>query len=68
MACGFDFEERYRELRSSYIEVYHVKPLYDIGHEMTINTETDLVCVYSNCHRMSRRKKNSVLKIFLGGG
>ncbi|MBR2254745.1 MAG: HNH endonuclease [Candidatus Methanomethylophilaceae archaeon] len=61
MACGFDFEETYGELGRGFIEVHHVKPLYDLKEETVVDPSTDLVCICPNCHRMVHRKKGSVI-------
>ncbi len=60
MICGFDFEAFYGEAGRSFIEVHHIKPLSDLGEEVSIDPEKDLVCVCSNCHRIIHRKKNGV--------
>lgn len=33
MACVFDFEKVYGDYGRNFIEVHHVKPLYDLGNE-----------------------------------
>ena len=63
MVCGFDFEKVYGAYGKNFIEVHHVKPLYDLGEEEIINPNTDLVCLCSNCHRMIHRKRDSILSI-----
>ena len=63
MVCGFDFEKVYGEIGKGFIEVHHVKPLYDLDEEVVVNPETDLVCVCANCHRMIHKKKSTVLTI-----
>lgn len=63
MACGFDFEETYGERGRDFIEVHHIKPLYDINEEVVINPSTDLICLCSNCHRMVHRKRDSILSL-----
>lgn len=63
MACGFDFEAFYGEAGKNYIEVHHTKPLSDIGEEISIDPEKDLVCVCSNCHRIIHKKKNGVYSL-----
>ena len=60
MACGFDFESFYGEAGRNFIEVHHIKPLSDIGDEITIDPARDLICVCSNCHRIIHKKKNGV--------
>lgn len=61
--CGFDFEERYGERGRGFIEVHHVKPLYEMDGETTVDPETDLVPVCSNCHRMIHKKKDAILTV-----
>lgn len=61
MICGFDFEQRYGSIGKNFIEVHHIKPLYDLKEEVAINPKNDLICVCSNCHRMLHRKRGSVL-------
>lgn len=63
MAYGFDFEKNYGELGKGYIEVHHVKPLASLEDEVTVNPESDLIVLCSNCHRMIHKKKNSVLSL-----
>lgn len=63
MACGFDFEKVYGNYGRNFIEVHHVKPLYDLGKEEVVNPQTDLVCLCSNCHRMIHRKKEAILSM-----
>ena len=63
MICGFDFEAFYGEAGRSVIEVHHVKPLSEVGEEVVINPETDLVCLCSNCHRIVHKKKNGVYTV-----
>ena len=63
MICGFDFEAFYGEAGRNFIEVHHIKPLSDIGEEVTVDPEKDLVCVCSNCHRIIHRKKDGVYSI-----
>jgi 5-methylcytosine-specific restriction protein A len=61
--CGFDFEETYGEIGKNYIEVHHVKPLYEENDIVEINPATDLICVCANCHRMIHRRKYSILTL-----
>lgn len=58
--CGFDFEKVYGERGRGFIEVHHIKPLYESKQEIIINPAEDLICVCSNCHRMFHRKKDRV--------
>ena len=59
--CGFDFEKSYGKRGKGYIEIHHIKPLYEFETEVIIDPKTDLVPVCSNCHRMIHRKKGDVL-------
>ncbi|MDD4439237.1 MAG: HNH endonuclease [Tissierellia bacterium] len=61
--CGFDFEKTYGEIGKNYIEVHHVKPLYEENDIVEINPATDLICVCANCHRMIHRRKYSILTL-----
>ncbi|MGE4494555.1 MAG: HNH endonuclease, partial [Methanosarcina sp.] len=51
------------EIGKDYIEVHHIKPLYEGGGSVPINAETDLICVCANCHRMIHRRKDKVLSL-----
>ena len=63
MICDFDYEIAYGELGKGYIEVHHIKPLASEDEEVTINPETDLICVCANCHRMLHRYKNYIVSV-----
>lgn len=63
MACGFNFEDKYGARGKNYIEVHHIKPLAEIGEEVEVDPETDLICLCSNCHRIVHRKTNYVLSL-----
>ena len=58
--CDFDFEKVYGERGRGFIEVHHIKPLYNLQEEVAVDPKTDLICVCSNCHRMFHRKKDYV--------
>lgn len=59
--CGFDFEETYGEIGKGYIEIHHVKPIFQYEDEETEKTIKkaleNLIPVCANCHRMLHRKK-----------
>lgn len=63
VCCGFDFSEQYGKHGEGYIEIHHLKPLSNLGKEVIVNPETDLVPVCANCHRMIHRRKDHVLSI-----
>jgi 5-methylcytosine-specific restriction protein A len=52
--CGFDFEMRYGERGSGYVEVHHVLPLHVSGVVRTRLSDLAILC--SNCHRMMHRQ------------
>ena len=59
MVCGFDFEARYGELGTGYIEAHHVVPFAELAKEpepVLLNPMTDFVVVCANCHRMLHRR------------
>lgn len=60
--CGFNFDKFYGiQLASNYIEMHHIKPLYN--YNGLIDPKTDLVPVCANCHRMLHRYRNKILSI-----
>ena len=61
--CGFDFSKVYGELGKEFIEVHHVRPLYSIAEEVTIDPKKDLVCLCANCHRMIHRKRGTIMSV-----
>ena len=61
--CGFNFEQTYGEQGTGFIEVHHVKPLYSLNEEVTIDPATDLVCLCANCHRMIHHTRGKVISV-----
>lgn len=53
---GIKFE-RNHYLRQKAIEIHHIRPMYSIRREISVDPETDLVPLCSNCHKMILRKK-----------
>ena len=54
-ACGFDFQERYGERGTGFIECHHIKPV----HTLRLGDKTklaDLRLLCANCHRMVHAK------------
>jgi predicted HNH restriction endonuclease len=49
--CGFSFFEKYGKIGIGFIEAHHIKPLSEIKQQ-TLKTESDILLVCSNCHRM----------------
>ena len=63
IACGFNFESAYGKRGEGYIEVHHLKPLFNLNEEIKINPKEDLVCICANCHRMIHRNKYKILTL-----
>jgi len=63
MACGFDFEQKYGERGSKFIEVHHIKPISSLEEETRVDPKTEMAVVCSNCHRMIHRKKDRILSL-----
>lgn len=63
-ACGFDFEAKYGDLGSRYIECHHLDPLSERPEEEwteAIRTSIDRVTVVcANCHRMIHRQSPGI--------
>lgn len=55
--CGFDFAKEYGEIGKGFIEVHHINPISDVGHQYAVDPEKDLIPLCSNCHSMIHRKK-----------
>ena len=49
--CGFDFAKAY-DIDDEYIEIHHLKPFSQTEGEHPVNSQTDLVPLCANCHRM----------------
>lgn len=55
-ACGFNFENRYGERGTNFIECHHTRPI----SEMELGEKTklaDLILLCANCHRMIHAKR-----------
>jgi 5-methylcytosine-specific restriction enzyme A len=53
--CGFDFQQKYGDIGTGFIEVHHLIPLHKTGKEYRVNPERDLRPVCPNCHAMLHR-------------
>lgn len=60
--CGFNFEEVYGDIGKNFIEIHHIKPMYIIRKEVSVNPNTDLIPLCSNCHKMVHRNKKSLIQ------
>lgn len=49
--CGFDFNKAY-DIDDEYIEIHHRFPFSQTEGEHHVNSQTDLVPLCANCHRM----------------
>lgn len=56
--CGFNFEDKYGDLGTDYIEAHHKIPLSKTGS--TITSYNDLLMVCANCHRMIHRSEEAM--------
>jgi len=63
MGCGFDFEAKYGDIGSGFIEVHHTKPISSLGGAAAVNPATDLIVLCSNCHSIVHRKRPSPLSL-----
>jgi predicted restriction endonuclease len=59
--CGFDFQEKYGERGSEFIEVHHLNPVSSHEKDTSVDPKTEMTVVCSNCHRMIHRKKDQIL-------
>lgn len=59
--CGFDFEETYGFIGRDFIDVHHMKPLYDRDSKIVVDIEHDFISICSNCHQMIHRNKEDIL-------
>ncbi|WP_242694407.1 HNH endonuclease [Staphylococcus nepalensis] len=61
--CGFNFEQVYDGIGKNFIEIHHIKPMYSVRKEISVNPKTDLAPLCSNCHKMIHRNKDKPLTI-----
>ena len=48
----------YGNIGKNFIEIHHIKPMYTI-RKISVNPETDLIPLCSNCHKMIHRKSQA---------
>lgn len=48
--CGFDFAKAYGTEFAGIIQVHHITPISEIGHEHQMDPVHDLIPVCPNCH------------------
>ena len=61
--CGFNFKSQYGDLGEGFIEIHHIKPMFSIKKEVTVNPEDDLIPLCSNCHKMIHTNPKQPLSI-----
>lgn len=61
--CNFNFEKMYGDIGKEFIEIHHIKPMHSIRREISVNPQTDLVPLCSNCHKMIHRKRDKPLTL-----
>lgn len=58
-ACGFNFEDCYGEIGKNFIEIHHLKPIFEYENNIEQSVQAalnNLAPVCSNCHRIIHRK------------
>jgi 5-methylcytosine-specific restriction protein A len=55
--CSFSFGEAYGPIAERVIHVHHLRPLYEIGEEYTVDPLEDLRPVCPNCHAVLHLRK-----------
>jgi predicted HNH restriction endonuclease len=65
--CNFNFSDFYGTLGNNFIEIHHVKPIFQYKNDNLIKTMQEAIQnikpVCSNCHRMIHRSRTSPLNI-----
>jgi putative restriction endonuclease len=61
MACNFNFSKVYGELGEGYINVHHLRPVSELGEEVQIDPQKDLIVLCANCHAMIHKDKEHTL-------
>lgn len=59
-ACKFDFEKKYGELGSGFIEAHHIKPIHLMKEGEKVRKK-DMIGLCSNCHRMIHKTSPPLL-------
>jgi 5-methylcytosine-specific restriction protein A len=54
--CGFDFQTKYGDIGSDFIEGHHTVPISELKGEVKTKVK-DVALVCSNCHRMLHRRR-----------
>jgi putative restriction endonuclease len=63
MACNFNFSKVYGELGEGYINVHHLRPVSELGEEVQIDPQKDLIVLCANCHAMIHKDKEHTLSL-----
>lgn len=56
VVCERDLAERYGPIGSGFVEVHHITPVSEVGHDYIVDPRTDLVPLCPNCHAIAHRK------------
>lgn len=59
--CGFDFQSQYGALGKNFIDIHHLKPLYNLKEEIVPNVEKDFISICTNCHRIIHTGENNMI-------
>jgi len=66
-ACDFNFEKVYRELGRGFIEIHHIKPVFDYddsdSEKAILDALENVIPLCSNCHRMLHRSKENAFSV-----
>ncbi len=54
--CGIILKNIYGDIASEFIQVHHLTPIHQLGHEYALNPIDDLRPVCPNCHAMLHRR------------
>jgi predicted HNH restriction endonuclease len=57
VVCGVNFGQRYGLFAEGYIQVHHLRPLAEIGHEYVVDPEKDTRPICPNCHAVVHLRK-----------
>ena len=55
--CDMSFDERYGSIATSFIQVHHLKPLFEIGEGYVVDPVADLRPICPNCHAVAHMKR-----------
>ncbi len=59
--CGFNFEKKYGHFGEKFIDIHHLKPIYNLNESIEPNIERDFISICTNCHRIIHRCEEKML-------